>query len=192
MLEKHPSLPSGVYYINPLNASAFPVFCDMESKDGIGVTVFGHDIKPRDSIHDYNAQDAYGHYTRDINYDNTIEQIVSVTDQSAYCEQFIKFECYQKELFRHGNGWWVSRQGNRMNYWGGAAVDSGKCACGMNNSCDFGLSCNCDARREYWAQDSGFLTNKTTLPVIQLRYIGIADMDDAGYGYYTLEKLLCW
>ena len=167
-----------------MNTSSFQVFCDMESKGGIGVTVFGHDIESRDQ--------ARKQYTRNINYDITIQQIVAVINQSSHCEQFIRYECYENALLRYGSAWWVSRQGKRMNYWGGAAVDSGMCACGMNNSCANGFSCNCDARLSDWYKDSGFLTDKSTLPVIQLRYTGMGDSDVGGFGYYTLGKLFCW
>ena len=38
--------------------------------------------------------------------------------------------------FREGGyAWWVSRDSTKMTYWGGASPGSGKCACGMNNSC---------------------------------------------------------
>ena len=169
------------------NSSPFPVFCDMTSKGGIGVTVIGHNSESRTKVDGYGAP---GSYMRNINYDNTIEQIVALINQSTSCEQFIKYECDDSQLLKHGSSWWVSRQGNRMNYWGGAAVDSGMCACGMNNNCARGSSCNCDGKSSDWHEDSGFLTDKSTLPVIQLR---IGDTgDSAGYGYYTLGKLLCW
>ena len=186
---KYPSLTTGVYDINPTKGKSanFQVFCDMTSKDSIGVTVIGHDSESRTKVDGYGAP---GSYLRNIKYDNTMEQIVAVIDKSAYCEQFIKYECDDSRLLKDGTSWWVSRQGNRMNYWGGAAVDSGKCACGMTNSCAYGFSCNCDGESSDWHEDSGFLTDKSTLPVTQLR---IGDTgDSAGYGYYTLGKLYCW
>ena len=74
---------------------------------------------------------------------------------------------------------------------GGAWPGSGKCACGMSNSCaDSRFGCNCDKDDYVWREDSGLLTDKTTLPVTQL-YIG-----DVGgpkeKGYYTLGKLKCY
>ena len=77
-----------------------------------------------------------------------------------------------------------------MNYWGGAAVDSGMCACAMTSSCAGGENCNCDANEAYLCEDSGYLTDKSTLPVKQLR---IGDTGASGeYGYHTLGKLVCW
>ena len=189
MRAKYPSLTDGYYNINPTKnkLSDFQVFCDMTSKGGSGVTVMGHDSESRTKVDGYEAP---GSYIRNIKYDNTMEQILAVMDQSTFCEQFIKYECHESELLQEGHAWWVSRQGNKMNYWGGAAVDSGKCACGMNNSCIYDFSCNCDAERSHLLEDSGFLADKSTLPVTQLRFGDTGDLDQ--YGYHTLGKLLCW
>ena len=82
-----------------------------------------------------------------------------------------------------------------MNYWGGAVVGSGKCACAMTNSCAGGGKCNCDKNDNTWREDSGYLTDKNTLPVTELR-LGDAEGDPAGSGvesgYHTLGKLRCW
>ncbi len=100
------------------------------------------------------------------------------------------YECRQSELLKRGDSWWVSRDDKRMNYWGGAAVDSGKCACAMKNSCYGGNRCNCDANDIVLRADSGFLSDKTTLPVKQLRF---GDTGTSGeWGFHTLGKLLCW
>ena len=78
-----------------------------------------------------------------------------------------------------------------MRYWGGASAN-GKCACGMTNSCaDPSYGCNCDKDDDYvWREDSGLLTDKTKLPVKQLRF---GDLDNSGQvGYHTLGKLMCY
>ena len=49
-----------------------------------------------------------------------------------------------RSLLSGSHDWWVSRRGWRRNYWEEAAVDSGKCACGMINSYVNGGKCNCD------------------------------------------------
>ena len=108
---------------------------------------------------------------------------------SKNCQQFIKYECYHSVLLRDSHGWWVSRQGWKINYRDGAAVDSGKC--GMTNSCPGGWKCNCDQNDETWRGDSGYLTDKNTLPVSEMRF---GDADDPSYesGFHTLGKLRCW
>ena len=88
-------------------------------------------------------------------------------------------------------GWWVSRDSSKMTYWGGASPGSGKCACGMTNSCaDPSLGCNCDKNDDVWREDRGLLTDKTKLPVKQLRF-GDAG-NSANQGYHTLGKLKCY
>ena len=190
LLIKHPSTPSGMYYINPEGLGSSPlvqVYCNMTSKNGVGVTVIGHNSGSRTLVKGYEAP---GSYKRKINYDISMEQIVAIVKQSKNCEQFIKYECYGSMLLRDPHGWWVSRQNSTMNYWGGAAVNSGKCACGMTNSCAGEGKCNCEKNDHTWREDSGYLTDKNTLPVTELRF------GDTGYsgekGYYTLGNLRCW
>ena len=87
---------------------------------------------------------------------------------------------------------WVSRQGSKINYWGGAAVNSGKCTCGMTNSCTGGGKCNCDKNDYTWREDSGYLTDKNTLTVTELRLGDTGDSKAGEKGYHTLGKLRCW
>jgi hypothetical protein len=196
LLIKHPSTPSGMYYINPEGLGSSPlvqVYCDMTSKNGVGVTVIGHDSESRTLVNGYEDP---GSYRRKIKYDiSCMEQIVAIVKQSKNCEQFIKYECHFSVLLytTKSFGWWVSRQNSTMKYWGGAAVNSGKCACGMTNTgnrCAGGGKCNCDKNDATWREDSGYLTDKNTLPVTELRF------GDTGHpsekGYHTLGKLRCW
>ena len=71
-------------------------------------------------------------------------------------------------------GWWVARDGSKMQYWGGAKpTDYQKCACGVTipNSCaDPKYGCNCDKNDGSWREDSGLLTENSHLPVTQLRF----------------------
>ena len=190
LLNEHPSTKSGNYYTNPQGlslSSLTQVYCDMTSKNGVGVTVIGHDSESRTFVNGYEAA---GTYKRKINYDISMERIVAIMKQSKNCEQFIKYQCHHSYLLRFGYGWWVSRQGSRMNYWGGAAVGSGKCACGMTNSCAGGGICNCEANDKVWRHDSGYLTDKNTLPVTELRFGDTGESFELGY--HTLGKLRCW
>ena len=191
LLNKHPSTKSGNYYMNPRgksSSSLAQVYCDMTSKNGVGVTVIGHDSESRKFVNGYEHA---GSYKRKINYDISMEQIIPILKESKKCEQFIKYECHHSVFWlSHTYGWWVSRQGQRMNYWGGAAVDSGKCACGMTNSCAGGGNCNCDANDRVWRVDSGYLTDKNTLPVTALRLGDTGESYEKGY--HTLGKLRCW
>ena len=170
----------------------YDVICDMTDKNGVGVTVISHDSENRTQVKGYEPA---GKYLRNIHYTGaSLSQLANLTRVSLRCEQFIKYECYHSKLLNfNGNGpfgWWVSRDGDKMTYWGGATKD-GKCACGMNNTCaNPRRGCNCDTNDQEWREDSGFLTNKSKLPVKQLRF------GDTGHGkeegHHTLGKLKCY
>ena len=77
-----------------------------------------------------------------------------------------------------------------MNYWGGATGSLNTCACGVTNSCSNGKKCNCRNSGDGWREDSGLLTDKSALPVSQIR---LADLDHSREeGYHTLGKLKCY
>jgi len=147
----------------------------MTDKYGVGVTVRSHDSENRTLVDGCERQ---GCYTRDINYKGaSLSQLANLARISAHCEQFIKYECLASILHRVKDnkafGWWVSRDGDVMKYWGGASPGNGEqiCACGIDNSCaGTDLDCNCDANDDVWREDSGLLTDKTHLPVKQLRF----------------------
>ena len=160
----------------------------MSDKNGVGVTVISHDSESRTLVQGCETQ---GCYARDVHYAGaSLSQLASLTRVSSHCEQFIKYECYGSILVGNRFAWWVSRDSTQMMYWGGASPGSGKCACGMINSCVGGKVCNCDENDNVWREDSGLLTDKTSLPVKQLRF---GDTGDSGEkGYHTLGKLKCY
>ncbi|CAH3147397.1 unnamed protein product, partial [Porites evermanni] len=177
--------------------NSFSVYCDMIDKNGVGVTILSHDSEDRTLVDGFEEK---GSYVRNVYYIGVgvsrVAQISGIPMVSAYCEQFIKYECKGSLLFRSAPaGWWVSRDSIQMLYWGGASPDDfRKCACGVatpNTCVDTSYSCNCDANiGSYWHEDSGNLTNKNHLPVIQLRFGDTGDGDEAGY--HTLGKLRCY
>ena len=190
VIRKYFSSVSGNYVIDPDGKGGqapFTVFCDMTDKSGVGVTVIGHDSESRTHVNGYSRD---GSYSRDIHYTGaSLTQLASLTRVSKNCEQFIKYECYGSRIFRRGPAWWVSRDSAKMTYWGGASIN-GKCACGMTNSCaDSRYGCNCDKNDNVWREDSGLLTDKTKLPVKQLRF---GDAHGSTQGYHTLGKLKCY
>ena len=189
-----PETNSGYYMIQPnKDKPPFTVFCNMTDKNGAGVTTFSHDSEKSAHVNGYESQ---GQYRKKITYnDLTMKQIVSVINASRYCEQFIKWYCKGAGLYlvySSPDSWWVSRQGYKMDYWGGAIPGSMKCACGMDGTCvDPTRTCNCDgAQGNKWEEDSGLLVQKEYLPVSEL---GFGDTGSASEeGYHTLGKLLCW
>ena len=191
VIKKYASSVSGNYVIDPDGEGGlapFTVFCNMTDKSGVGVTVISHDSESRTHV---NGCEDQGCYSRDIHYTGaSLSQLASLTRVSSQCEQFIKYECYHSRVFDRGYAWWVSRDSAKMTYWGGASSGSSKCACGMTNSCaDSRYSCNCDKNDGVWREDSGLLTDKTKLPVKQLRF---GDVSTSEKGYHTLGKLKCF
>ena len=126
-----------------------------------------------------------------------MEHIVAIINKSQRCEQFIKYECKDAMLMfdyqTTTKSWWVSRDGAAMFYWGGAEPGSKNCSCGMSNTCisqSLTKRCNCDNYESFWTEDSGYLTDKSTLPVSELRFGDTGMYNEVGY--HTLGKLQCW
>ena len=192
VLRKYASSVSGNYVIDPDGPGGLPpftVYCDMSDKNGVGVTVISHDSESRTLVDGCSSS---GCYSTDIHYTGaSLSQLASLIRVSSHCEQFIKYECYHSRLLRNGYGWWVSRDSQKMTYWGGASPGSDKCACGMTNSCaDRGYGCSCDKNDFVWREDSGHIAEKTHLPVKQLRF---GDVGGSGQkGHHTLGKLKCY
>ena len=192
-VKKNISDVSGDYVIDPNGVhgeAPFPVYCNMTDKGGVGVTVVSHDSESRTHVTGF---DPRGGYSRDVHYITaSISQLKALIEVSKNCQQFIKYECFHARLRKGGFSWWVSRDGENMTYWGGASTATDGCACALTNSCaDQSRSCNCDKNDAVWREDSGLLTNKSHLPVIQLRF-GDTGGNFREEGYHTLGKLECY
>ena len=186
---------SGSYMIDPDGkggVTPFSVYCDMSDKGGVGVTVISHDSESRIHVGNIPGCGRPGCYSKDVRYTGvSTAQLAALTRVSQKCEQFIKFECNNDAgSIADGYAWWVSREGTRMSYWGGAAGHDKMCACGVTNSCSSGQKCNCGNWESGWREDSGLLTDKSALPVTQIR---LGDLDGSHEeGYHTLGKLKCY
>ena len=188
---------SGNYIIDPDGkggVAPFSVYCDMSDKGGVGVTVISHDSESRSHLNSVSPGCASaGCYSKDVTYTGlSTAQLAALTRVSQNCEQFIKFECNNDVAFvANGMAWWVSRDGTRMNYWGGATGYKHTCACGVTNSCSSrGGKCNCVNSGSGWREDSGLLTDKSALPVTQIRLGDLNGSEEEGY--HTLGKLKCY
>ena len=188
---------SGNYIIDPDGkggVAPFSVYCDMTDKEGVGVTVISHDSESRTYVGNIPGCGLYnpGCYSKDVTYNGvSTAQLAALTRVSQSCEQFIKFECHNDVSFvQESVAWWVSRDGRKMNYWGGAGGSVNMCACGVTNSCSNGRKCNCGDKNRGWTEDSGLLTDKSALPVSQIRLADFDAWDEKGY--HTLGKLKCY
>ena len=204
--ELKPRAESGTYIIDPDEQGAllpFNVTCNMTDKNGVGVTVISHDSENRTLV---DGCESAGCYSREIHYTGaSLSQLASLTMVSSHCEQFIKYECFHSRLIIcwprypsgwrvvYPSGWWVSRDSKNMTYWGGASPDSKECACRRSNSCVGGKRNNCDQNDAHWREDSGLLTDKSTLPVRELRFGDVDSFDGHDEkGYHTLGKFKCY
>ena len=136
--------------------------------------------------------DNRGCYSKDVTYTGVnVAQLPSLARVSQNCEQFITFECNNHVAFvPESAAWGVSRDGRKINYWGGAGGSANTCACGVTNSSLNGQKCNCYNGGSGWREDSSLLTDKSALPVSQTR---LADFDKSNVeGYHTLGKLKCY
>ena len=196
VIKKYVSSKSGNYVIDPDGEGGlapFTVFCDMTDKSGVGVTVISHDSEKRTYVR-HKHYGGQGSYSRAIHYTGaSFPQLASLTRVSLHCEQFIKYECHLSVLLYNNSpyGWCVSRDSQKMRYWGGASV-AGKSACGMTNSCaNTNYGCNCDKGDAVLREDCCLLTDKTKLPVKQLRFGDLSDTY-SNFGYHTLGKFKCY
>ena len=98
-----PTSTSGYKYIYPQGPNTkVRVYCDMTSKNGVGVTEIGHDSESRTLVNGYESP---GSYKRNIYYDLSTEQIVAIMKHSKNCEQYIRYDCYGSRLLSNGYGW---------------------------------------------------------------------------------------
>ncbi|XP_072267995.1 uncharacterized protein [Pyxicephalus adspersus] len=184
---------SGVYIIDPDGVDQgekhFYVECDMKSDSLTGITIVGHDAESKERVIPCGEP---GCYSRTITYKAaSLAQLKMLTSLSESCEQFVKLDCRHIRFLDGPWGWWVSRDGDPVNSWGGAPTDSGRCACGENGNCDFEMtSCNCDANDDVWRTDEGEITDKLSLPIKELRFGG-TDITRS-MAFYRIGKLRCW
>ncbi|XP_022919939.1 neurexin-4 isoform X2 [Onthophagus taurus] len=174
----------------------FPVSCEFYSDGRIG-TVLQHNNQQTTAVDGFQEP---GSFKQDIHYEANDDQIEAFVNRSKTCKQKIQYDCKSSRLFNSPSdensyqpfSWWISRNNQKMDYWGGALPGSRKCQCGIMGNCiDPNKWCNCDVGEPYWNQDVGDLTEKEHLPVRQLRFGDTGNALDEKEGRYTLGPLIC-
>ncbi|XP_073490537.1 contactin-associated protein-like 5 isoform X1 [Aquarana catesbeiana] len=166
---KHKGYPSDYYYIDSDGSGPLGpvrVYCNL-TEEKIW-TIVQHEITDLTAVRGTISGKPY---SAAFNYGGSAEQMEALINNAEYCEQEAAYHCKHSRLLNSPSGnpytWWIGRGNERHTYWGGSLP--GQCACGMEESCiDMRYYCNCDADRQDWMNDTGFLTFKEHLPVSQI------------------------
>uniref|UniRef100_A0AAQ6ICF3 Contactin associated protein like 3 n=1 Tax=Anabas testudineus TaxID=64144 RepID=A0AAQ6ICF3_ANATE len=170
---KHKGNTSGYYYIDVDGSGPVKphlIYCNM-TEDRAWMVIQHNNT---DLTRVYSSPEKSQHLAN-FDYASEEEQLAGIISQSEHCEQELSYLCRKSRLLNTAEGapfsWWVGGPGpgQVQTYWGGAVPGSRQCACGLQDNCvDSNHHCNCDADYDQWANDSGLLTHKETLPVRSL------------------------
>ncbi|XP_034737692.1 contactin-associated protein-like 4 isoform X2 [Etheostoma cragini] len=191
---KHKGNTSGHYHIDVDGSGPIKpqlIYCNMT--EDMAWMVIQHNNTELTGVHSF--PDRNQHVTH-FDYASDEEQLASIISQSEHCEQDLAYHCRKSRLLNTPEGtpftWWVGGPGpgQVQTYWGGALPGSRQCACALQDNClDSNHFCNCDADHDQWANDSGLLTHKETLPV---RSLVLGDIQRPGSeAAYRVGPLRC-
>ncbi|KAM7388159.1 hypothetical protein PAMP_024357 [Pampus punctatissimus] len=192
---KHKGHTSGHYYIDVDGSGPIKphlIYCNM-TEDRAWM-VIQHNNTELTRVHSSSERNQHSAH---FDYTSQEEQLAAIISQSEHCEQELSYHCRKSRLLNTPEGapfsWWVGGPGpgQVQTYWGGALPGSQQCACGLLDSClDPDHYCNCDADYDQWANDSGLLTHKETLPV---RSLVLGDIQRPGSeAAYRVGPLHCY
>uniref|UniRef100_A0A665VD77 Contactin associated protein like 3 n=1 Tax=Echeneis naucrates TaxID=173247 RepID=A0A665VD77_ECHNA len=191
---KHKGNTSGHYYIDVDGSGPIKpqlVYCNMT--EDTAWMVIQHNNTELTRVH---SSPESTRHSAHFDYASEEEQLAAVISQSEHCEQELSYHCRRSRLLNAPEGapfsWWVGGpdRGQVQTYWGGAQPGSHQCHCGLQDSClDSNYFCNCDADYDEWANDSGLLTHKESLPV---RSLVVGDIQRPGSeAAYRVGPLRC-
>ncbi|NXW89465.1 CNTP4 protein, partial [Alopecoenas beccarii] len=188
---KHRGNTSGFYNIDsdgsgPLGP--FLVYCNMTDTTW---TIIQHNNTNLTRVKSANRENPHAVFFK---YSASLDQLQDTINHAEHCQQELAYHCKKSRLLDKADGmplsWWIGRTNETQTYWGGSLPAVQKCACGLEGTCiDSQHYCNCDADRDEWANDTGFLSYKEHLPVTE---IVITDTDRPNSeAAYKLGPLLC-
>ncbi|KAE8290556.1 Contactin-associated protein-like 4 Cell recognition molecule Caspr4 Precursor [Larimichthys crocea] len=191
---KHNGNTSGHFYIDVDGSGPIKpqlVYCNMTEENTWMVIQHNNTeltrVRPSSGLNPHSVH---------FDYPTEEEQLLAVISQSEHCEQELSYHCRKSRLLNTPEGspfsWWLGGPGpgRVQTYWGGSQPGSQQCACGLQGDCvDPQHYCNCDADRMEWAEDSGLLTHKESLPV---RSLVLGDIQRPGSeAAYRVGPLRC-
>ncbi|XP_034040971.1 contactin-associated protein-like 4 [Thalassophryne amazonica] len=191
---KHKGSTSGYYYVDEDGSGPIRphlIYCNMtETQTWM---VIQHNNTDLTRVH---LLPGTTQHTVNFEYASEEEQLAAIISQSEHCEQEVAYHCKKSRLLYTQGGsrlsWWVGGPGlgQVQTHWGGAHPGSQQCACHLKGNCvDPKYNCNCDADRPEWAEDSGLLIHKETLPV---KSLVLGDVHRPGSeGAYQVGPLRC-
>ena len=183
---------SSTYLIQPsLKFAPVSLKCE-RGADGKGYAVFHHDSEAEVYVSGY--PDDCGGYKKQFVYNENMETIVLVINNSISCQQHTKAVCKGVTFMDDSCSWLTGRNSRKLSYWGGGPHDGVGCSCGITGSCaDSGQKCNCNINNNYGSSyytDEGFVVWRNDLPMTG---IAIGDTGSSGVEVvkYTVGPLRC-
>ncbi|VDI73660.1 Hypothetical predicted protein [Mytilus galloprovincialis] len=159
---------------NGVKLQAVEINCYMEN--GVGVTKIDHDGERDVYVHGY---EAHGSYSFNVTYNISFEHVVAIIDSSKFCRQFVRWKCFNAQMWDIGREKWNTYWTNRSTAY--LATNEYKppslffhgseekriCECGISQTCQqSNVLCNCDINDNIWRSDEGYVTNKDALPIV--------------------------
>ncbi|XP_065061013.1 neurexin-4-like [Rhopilema esculentum] len=184
---KQQNSQDGIFLVH-FDKMGHPVEKNCMKENGSVYEVFDHDSEMKIFVNGYEGPASYQHK---IVYKTKLHNIKNVVDASKSCRQFFRIECHGMALY--GGifyGFLVDRNGQRMDYIGGGPVDGRGCKCGITGTCaKAGTLCNCDANDNVMRFDEGYVTDKSRLPITEVRLGDTGSSSE--YGAFTIGRLEC-
>ncbi|XP_053393740.1 axotactin-like isoform X2 [Mercenaria mercenaria] len=120
------------------------------------------------------------------------EHLIRLTGESAWCEQYIRYDCKYSPLRLGVDTWFTAASGEMVEYVGTNDQSPGYCTCSLTNDCAGGDRCNCDNKTMVVQYDEGNNSIARQLPITEMTVKQDKDPLTPGSGNMTLGPLICW
>lgn len=154
-----------------------------------GKTVVDHNLEANATLRAPMMRDLKKHISyRELGRDH----LVRLTMESAWCEQYIRYDCQHAPLLLGVQTWFTSASGEMVEYLGTSNQSPGFCTCSQTDSCTGGERCNCDNGTMLVQYDEGVNTVNRQLPISEVTVYQAKNPIDPGTANLTLGPLVCW